>query len=680
MGYWSAPVELAVAASTSLQMTIWPATRLRAQLLVPPATKTPSELRIRLIGATPAAAPPTAGGTRSQPVAAEVLCQTGEKGKVDCNAPAGRWNLRAEAEGLAPRYIWNVSFEPGQVAALGTLRLKKGASLLGRVVAEAGSVDHQHVELALRPVIFQGPGAPHQLGVQLPQLVHTTHLNAAGFFHFEAVPSGNYTLEALQPGFQPARLSPVALRSGDMIEMDEALVLRPLLGFAITLDPDRDPGGKPWKLLLTSVKDGAFEDTVGSGGASGRWNSPPLPAGAYAVQVLDANGNSFHFEEAILVQSRQKLEIKLALVRIFGTVRFRGEPLSSRLIFGGHRGHGGTKIEVSSNTEGDFSLVLPRPGKWTVDVEAEDPQISVLGREFDLVRRRDGRPTRVELEVPDTVARGTVTDELGRPVSGAWVHLTRFEPAYGMVTRRTDPAGTFAIHGQLPGRCFIEARTAAGETSEALNFDLTEGAATTADLVVAKKKALRGRVSSATGPLAGAQVFAYAFPAFGPPTLPAWDQAATNLDGAFQLMLPPKTAQVQLVVLSPGNPLAVWRAHLDDRAITLDLQVASSQGTLRLPRVDSNRVSPLFPLLLVNGEPLPGHLLAAWAQSGMGALPSGDIETIPAMPSGVYRYCDLEPQEALLVQWGVAAPSESSCNAGYLSPGGELTLESPDTD
>ncbi|MGH2628317.1 MAG: carboxypeptidase-like regulatory domain-containing protein, partial [Anaerolineales bacterium] len=436
---------------------------------------------------------------------------------------------------------------------------------------------------------------------------------------------------------------------------------------------------RPWRLLLHASEEGAIIDAAeGTTDRSGRWRSPSLPAGIYVVRVLEGD-NSFFWQEVTLSESTQELAIELPLVEVVGTVRFGEEPLAGRLLFGGQNGRGGTKIGAESDTEGHFSAVLPRADKWVVDVQSDDPPVDAVGLGVEVRRRRDRRPTKLDIEIPDTVVRGTVSDDQGRPVPDAWVHLTRFEPSSGLTTRTTGRDGAFTIQGQLPGRCFVWARTANGETSDTSEVVLVEGPPPPPlQLVVEKRRLLRGRVTSAAGTgVAGAQVFADAFPAAGLPTLPGWDRAAADLDGAFKLELPNKTAEVQLVVLAPGHPLAAWRVRLREETTALTLRLEESQGTLHLPRTDSNLVTSLFPLLLLDGEPLGGDLLRSWAMAGNGGSPSGDIKTVSGMPPGSYRYCELEPQEALLVLWGAAAPSESACTEGYLAAGGELTLESP---
>jgi hypothetical protein len=438
-------------------------------------------------------------------------------------------------------------------------------------------------------------------------------------------------------------------------------------------------------LRLFTVRDGGFTDAAeGATNASGRWRSPPLSAGTYVVQVLDGEENSFFWEEFVLTQPMERLEIEVPLVEVAGTLRFGDSPLAGDVVFGGRQGLGGRRIRVASDAEGKFSAILPHAGQWSVDVEADDPPIDALGLEVQVPRRRGRRPAKVEIEIPDTVVRGSVSNEQGRPVPGAEVRLVRLEPSPGVTTRTTDGAGAFELYGQLPGPCFLQARDlSSGDESGQVEAMLAEGmVAPPLHLVVQRKRVVRGRVTASTGPVAGAQVVGTSFPEVGQPTVPTSTQATANLDGVFELAVPKRTAEIQLVVLAPGHPLSASRARLSQEDIALSLVLDDPEGTLHVPRPGSRpgangRRQGHLSIVLLNGEPLDEQILAMWAQEVTSSLPSGDLLTVPAMPPGSYRYCELEPQEALLVLWGAATPAESACSKGFLSPGGELTLPSP---
>jgi hypothetical protein len=351
--------------------------------------------------------------------------------------------------------------------------------------------------------------------------------------------------------------------------------------------------------------------------------------------------------------------------------------------------HRGKRIAVESDPEGEFLAALPNPGRWLVDVEADDPRVDAMGIEVDVPRRRGSRPARVDIELPDTVLRGTVSDEQGRPVpgaQGALVHLTRFAPILAATTIKTDAAGAFEIYGQTPGRAYLLARVlSTNDRSDQIEVVIGEGETTPpVHLVVQKVRLLRGRVTAAGLPVPGARVLATAFPAGGPSMLPPSDpQATADLDGVFKLMLPKSTTEVQLVVLAAGHPLSMWRARLTQEDVALALQMGASHGTLQLPRIDINYLEEdrqhLVPMLVVDGEPLGTWPLKVWAQA-IGSIPVGDRLPLTGMPPGSYRYCELEPQEMLLVLWGMATPSGKTCSDGYLAAGGELTLEAPTAD
>jgi hypothetical protein len=206
-GYWSSPVDVSVPDQGHVHLTLWPAARIRADLRPPRGESAPSRIGLRLLEASHPDSSRDSKVPQVQPASAEVVCPANVQGACDCEVPAGRWDVRAKAEGFAPAYFWNLELRPRQAVALGALALRRGASVMGRVVTDSGPVDREQVAVQLRPLVSSG--AIDQFEGRLGQLVLSASVSAWGDYHFGAVPPGSYTLEAQQPGFEPARLSPL---------------------------------------------------------------------------------------------------------------------------------------------------------------------------------------------------------------------------------------------------------------------------------------------------------------------------------------------------------------------------------------------------------------------------------------------------------------------------------------
>jgi hypothetical protein len=549
-------------------------------------------------------------------------------------------------------------------------------------MTDSGPADREHVGVTLRPLLSDS-AAVGEFQRQIHRQTLSSRINEWGYFVFPAVAAGTYALEVELPGFQLGRVSPLVLRDSDDFELANPVVLRPAPNFEITVNPPRDSRRRPWSLTLLGRRDGSSQlIEEGRTSAQGVWISPPLAEGSYEVQVFDGDGQRFYWDDdLILTQPAQPLEIDLPLVEVYGVVEFRDEPLAGRLVFGGRRGLRGEQISAAADAEGKFSVVLPRPGKWHVDVEADDPAVTALLLSVEIERRPDKRPTRVEIVVPDTAVHGTVTDDQGQLAGGASILLFRYEPIPVNTVLRGDARGEFSIYGQSPGRLFLQATGTSGAESDPLEVLLTEGeAAPLARLVVHGKRLVRGRIVSEAGAVAGAQVRATAASVGAVAAPPTITKATSDLDGVFQVKVAGNAREVQLIVLAVGHPLALWRAPLGEEAV-VSLVLDDASGSLRLPNVDSQGESRVgrHSVVLVGGEVLDVKMLKEWARSSAGSLHTGEVLTIPAMPPGTYRYCELTTEEAFLVFAGAALPGESACSAGYLAAGGVLTLAAPES-
>ncbi|MEM7518957.1 MAG: carboxypeptidase-like regulatory domain-containing protein, partial [Planctomycetota bacterium] len=237
------------------------------------------------------------------------------------------------------------------------------------------------------------------------------------------------------------------------------------------------------------------------------------------------------------------------------------EPLALNLYFGGRQGL--NSIELVSDEDGVFSGVLPREGRWEVDLVASSPEIHRRLRGIDVEKGPDG-VAEVEIELPDTLISGVVVDEEGRPLEAARVIASARE-----LSREGDPVaperpatvqtaedGSFAFRGFEAGTYDLQALAGRNRQSDPLTGSLGEQTPWTGvRLVASEARAWRGRVlSAATGqPVAGALVVPRPH---RPDSAIISTQTSTRNDGTFDLRLPSSIDGTNLAIMGRGFELS----------------------------------------------------------------------------------------------------------------------------
>lgn len=696
-GVWSAPILLGKGAGRELaeeaqrapdgepetvhRLVLWPAAELAAEIVLPEVQdKLPESQEASAATVDLRLSPePGAEGVRADqpPGVVEITCPVEEGKLAACTVPAGRWNLRLTRAPFAPHFIWNLEIAGGHSVDLGRVGLRRGGSVFGRVTTEEGPIDPERARVTIRPVAGDRSLDPAEKK-RFRQLGRTLPPRPDGNFEIVGVPAGEYEVLASQPGFVTARRAPVSVQAGRWTEIAEPLVLELPLRLSVEIEPAKAPAGDLWTLSLYRVdEDGEMLSHVGgTADDAGLWTSPPTPAGPYRLEIRDGQDNAVRWEDVELSQGSQVVRVEIPLVAVEGEVTLGDEPLEATVWFGGR--HGEEQVQVPTDEQGELFAVLPHDGTWPVDVQAEEPRVRSRGLEVEIERRDDGEPSEVHIEVPSTLLTGRVVDQAGRPPSQpARIFLMRIDGAKGSDGWLAAPDGRFEIRGVRSGSYMVSAETEQA-SSEAVRVELGDVPAPPLVLTLGSRTHLSGRVTSATGPVPGAQVRALPFAQPGSVPGGTIETALTTVDGTFDLTIPMETRSVQMTVDAPGYAIAIVRtADLEEPEIALGHEA----GTLRLEGLqglfvpgDDLRVG----LVLADGQPLGLNDLSDWADEGArDPLSERTTLTVPRMPPGTYTLCALAYDEAVLVVTGAAYPSGNACTQGFLPAGGELTLQAP---
>lgn len=503
-GFWGEPVQVELGegeVGRVVRLKLWPSATLEGAFTLPAGEEPPPDFALLF---RPAPDVPEGKGVPR----GRVLCPIVEK-KWRCAVPAGLLDLRFHASGFIPRYLWGVDAAPGKTLRVGSAMLARGSAVQGWVVTADGTPLGKDARVTLKP---RGAGrVPNLVDMERAgTLAMTTTANDRGFFEIADVPPGEYVLQASLVGFAPATTTVrVVLGQVSEVANPPLLLNRPLVlrGY---VDPPVDPWGERWTLQVDRGERGPTihlsSVTTSKAQSDGSWAAPDLSPDWYLLSLLSSRGEKWWTGDLDLQPGQEPLQIELPIVAVRGRVRLGKKPLAARLVFGGK--YGAVRIETSSNDEGEFSLLLPKPGNWRAYVSATEPPVEREIRKVEVSRGLDQREAEVELALSDTVVRGAVVDERGRSMADAIVTLKPRQPTYEPQSQvRTSSDGKFEIRGLPVGSALIAADASADLAADPQEIQLTEGQdSPPLTLVVRERLRVAGFVSSSVGAVAGASV------------------------------------------------------------------------------------------------------------------------------------------------------------------------------
>lgn len=667
---WSAPQTLLPEAGTTTGVTleVWPAGRVGGTLVLPEGEDVaPGFLALR----GTAAAGPVAGRL---PATFEVRCPA-VGGGLDCRVPAGNWDVRLRAQGFVSFYRWNLAVAKGKRVDLGGLRLRRGASLVGKVEAFDGRDIHEKTRLMLAPQdVGRNQGGAEAARSRLR--VELAGLGEDGFFHFEGLPAGTFALAVSHPSLAPAMVFPLELAENAETELRRPVVLDEPLTLRVRIVPARTPDEADWRVELSRHglhPDNWLPAAPSRSSVAGAIEWGRLPTGAYLVDVYDPAGSRWAHQRLELAAGSTDHEVRLGRVVVSGRVRAGGTPVAGSLVFGGLWGE--VRILAESGEDGRFVAVLPRSGGWQVAVTAHGD----AGFVRDWIRvnvpegEADGGPVEVDITLPGGEVSGTVVSSNGTVRAGATVYASHPEAGPGVTARgETASDGSFRLRGLSPGPLWLWA-TAGNDKSEQLLVVVQERRTTAAvQLRLQERRRLEGRVMGPAGPVVAAQVVVIPIGSI------FVEEANTNPDGSFAVEVPAVARQFTVLVMASGHALS-WAGYTSDRNQPLLVALDSGGGSVRLRFSSRDHTVPEgyhTPVLVRDGSPVWMGLLYRWLAAH--GLAYGELESrgLPNMPSGSYSACLLPPEALAGVIQGVVAGGH--CASGFLPRGGAITLAFPE--
>ena len=676
-GYWSQEVEVTVArqASANVRLALLPAAFLHGEIVTADGEPLPRALEVWLT-ATAASARETAvpHSPVQQPIPGlprvELSCAI-DKGTWSCLGPSGLFDLRLEASGYAPRYLWGVSMKPGENADLGRTELRRTASVFGRAVRKDGSEAAGPCRAILQPDIERHGGAESVPDSALSsERIFSVPLTPRGYFQVVGVLPGTHVLDVKCQDASAFRK--LSVQADGETRVDPPVQLEELT-LDIEVTPKVDPAGRPWRLTVDSTSPlyRRITDRVETS-ADGRWITRGLMAGSYRVMVSSADGTSWLQRDFNLHTGSKMLSLRLSSVKVAGRVLLNSEPVRARLVFFNDAVSG--SVTLRSDDDGRFQGVLPanrdiQGSSWTVEAHVARPKVNQRLLGVSVPPAGGEAQTWLDLELPTIAVHGSVVSKDGKPQRGVQV---TFEDSRGTrVTTGTDDAGNFEMPDLPPGEYTVVADSPEG-VSDHVPFQVLEGRESELKLVLNAYERVPFYVVSKQGPVADATVQIWMAPGV-PRALVHTDQ-----DGRFDIRLPSGVTDVGLTVGAPGYALKLTRLAIPterDRlpdANTITLNETGGKLVLNFQPPDHALDGSAMLYLLHDGIIQDARTIAGWGTDQVGTTGDGPA-VVDAIEPGIYALCVLaNPAELSAVGPGLLASKH--CTTDSVQQGGTLTL------
>ncbi|MEM1177384.1 MAG: carboxypeptidase-like regulatory domain-containing protein [Acidobacteriota bacterium] len=560
-----------------------------------------------------------------------------------CRLPRGQQDVRLQAEGFSPIFLWNLEVPQ----ELGRLTWVPGASLGGWVLVE-GSNDPT-AKIVIRRLGASLPRSSEESG-RRSLLKQEAAVDSRGRFMLSGLNEGRYELLVEKNGFATAATE-IQVPSKEHVELETPLRLVPLSEITVSLDPPLDPWARPWKVTLERETEEAtvWQTIAGGVAAEGSWNAPPLRPGEIVLRVTDSLGGEWLRDRLVTVGGAEAVFRSIDVIPIRGTVSLGDAPIEASILFGS----GTAAVRVASDERGEFEGSLPREGEWRVRFETDRGKIGARPVE---VRKRPGKSyAELEFELPSTLIKGRVTKG-GEPAEALVVavqgRVGPQKPPRGRLalSARTDKDGLFEIAGVEPGELNIRASSQTAET-EWVALTVREKEVGRVHLELTNRKTIRGRLMGPAGGLA-ARLIVLPDASIGLTT-------AADAQGQFEFNVQSQTEQIRLVVAPAQQGLFFKRLGLG-AAEQEEIVVVAPAGTGALSFVPP---SPRTATLFYQGVGVNAHdFLTMFPPRGnhfQGGIP------LPPVASGLWSLCP------------TADPGDKECASASVQPGSSAVLFLP---
>ena len=637
-GFWALPQSVVFPkgdGQSQYAMSVWRTGTLKGQVKLPDLQPV-TPVAVKLVVSSrpePRVQPEIPRGTAFD-------CSTEKSGQWTCVVPAALLDVAVRVEGYAPYHQWDLKIPIAGIIDLGAIKLQKGASVVAWLDVDFA----KRVEVPVRALLrYEAAAGASATAMRLALPVAEGVFTRKGVVQLAPIGAGRYILETRAKGYAPERI-PMQLYAGKETTPRRSIALLPALSIRLVLQPPLAPGGIAWRVeLWRKNESGSGAQNAGSGAASreGVFTATDQAEGPLHVYLKDSRQNILGSRDIVVTSATSEYAVHLDVSPISGTVTIGDSPLpSANLLFGGSGG--AEKVRGTTDQDGNFTVNLPRRGKWIVDVDAPKEDVAAT-TEVSIQKDND----EVDIRLPSTEVSGRVRDANGKHVAAA--RVTLLSSSGRAMMRTSDSDGTFRFRGVESGSAHLQAidvRT--HDYSKQTEVAVPDaGGVQNVELSLESVRSLKGVVRSNGEVVVGALVHGYAF--LGGSA--RQEQAITDLQGGFAVDVPNSATEIVITVAAPGRTLESFSVPTNQDSIALDL--ASRGGGLRV-----RWASGALPLQFTfNDHPLASTDVFVWARGQRARIDDGDGE-IPNVAPGKYRFC-----------------SGGHCAEGLLPIGGQLELD-----
>ncbi|MDA0667024.1 MAG: carboxypeptidase regulatory-like domain-containing protein [Planctomycetota bacterium] len=402
----------------------------------------------------------------------------------------GNWTIEGRADGYVVEKYKNIRVEPGAITEGIELKMSRGATLSGRVVAFGSREPVAGAVVTIGRSKESGFSAYFRMGVETTAMARS---KADGSFTLQGIEAGMEWVHVIAEGFSPTSIRGNPLEKG---EVRNEVVIQVRQGSNIH-GHVVDRHGVPIPARLVggfSMDTQDFWQT--STDEEGYYHVEHVKPGSYFIITASLDDEALFTGNLLAVLNGSRLvqcfaregethevdieDLSAGGCNMKGRILNQGAPLKNATIFA--MGSGGSMFDMRMATaqadeEGEFEFKSLAPGDYTLRVDAEEWEGGI-----ELIVPDADEDYQV-LETPQGVVRGRVlTETNGTPVDNATVKLIRDDSTGGMFAMftggketdysDTDENGNFEFESKAAGRYHVEV-----EINSWGNRDASDGSA-----------------------------------------------------------------------------------------------------------------------------------------------------------------------------------------------------------